>query len=84
MNQPVMIDMHRVSEDERIKLIAAHVHTHGRATFMVDGDRYDKGKANRYLSKLKANCPRIYEVERKVNDPVKNVTTVVIALRADG
>lgn len=83
MAATVMMDMHKLSEDQRISLIADHVHAHGRATFMVDGDSYDKGKADRYVAKIKARCPRIYEVERKLDHPVKRVTTVVIAMRID-
>lgn len=78
-----MIDMHKISEDERISLLAQHCHAHGQTTFMVDGDSYDKGKADRYVSKLKAICPRIHEIERKIDHPVKRVTTVIVALRAD-
>lgn len=79
----LMLDMYTLTEDQRIELIAQHVQAKGSAEFIVDGDKLEKGKADRYVRKLKAKCERIYEVERKKNTPVKNVTWVKVALRCD-
>jgi hypothetical protein len=50
---------------------------------MVDADNIEKGKADRYVRKLRARFPRLVEVGRRNNDPVPNVTTVVVMVRRD-
>jgi hypothetical protein len=55
----------------------------GRVEFMVDADNIEKGKADRYVRKLRARFPRLVEVGRRNNDPVPNVTTVVVMVRRD-
>lgn len=76
----LMLDMHKLSEDERIEVIGSRVMDLGEAVFMVDADEIDPGKADRYMRKLIEKFPRIYEVSRE-SGPVHNVTTIKAAVR---
>lgn len=76
----VIADMFSLSEDDRIKLIGETAMLRGQLSFIVDHDRQELGKANRYVNKLRKNFPLLCEVAREEDCPVKNVTMVHIAL----
>lgn len=82
-NPIAYIDAHKVSEDERIRLIGNVAMTRGRAEFCVDGDTREKGKADRYMRKIRERFPRLREAQRTENSPVKHVTTVVVEVIKD-
>lgn len=75
MNMPPLIDLYRLSEDERIDMIGKIAMSGKIIGVMVDGDKVDPGKADRYVSKVRAKFPNVREVERFAG-PVKNVTTI--------
>lgn len=79
----ILVDLYRLSEDERIEWIGEKTMRDGTAVFAVDHDRIEKGKADRYMRKLRECFPRIREVRREEDTPVYNVTTVYVA-KTDG
>lgn len=83
-NKPkVLVDLYRLSEDERIEWIGEKTMRDSTAVFCVDHDRVEKGKADRYMRKLRERFPRVREVRREEDTPVHNVTTVHVA-KTDG
>lgn len=78
-----IINMCRAEEDERIEIIGQVAMRERCAEFMVDGDAIEKGKADRYVRKLRERFPRLVETERYEDTPVPNVTTVRVVV-SDG
>jgi len=72
-----ILDMHRVSEDERIDIIGNRclLAMGQEVKFAVDDDSNEPGKADRYVAKLKARFPSLVEVRRK---PFTQGTTIVV------
>jgi hypothetical protein len=84
MSKPVaMVDMYKLSEEDRIGLIGKMAMHNGHATFTVDHDDVEKGKADRYARKLRERFPRLREKSREEHAPVKNCTTVHVVLTDD-
>lgn len=84
MSKPVaMVDMYKLSEEDRIGLIGKMTMHNGHATFMVDHDDIERGKADRYIRKLRERFPRIREKSREEHKPVKNATTIDVVLTDD-
>jgi hypothetical protein len=78
-----MIDMYKQSEDDRIQTIIAHAYAQGgKIAFMVDADTIERGKADRYVQKIRALCPPLREVSRREHHPVPNVVTVFMQMNS--
>jgi len=61
MKKPVYVDLHTLTEDQRIDMIGHAAMDHNKAiAFVVE----DKHKANRYVAKLKDKFPGIVELMR--------------------
>lgn len=80
-----LIDLHRIDEDERCRMIATVAGTvagKGKVVaFMVDDEKDAAGehKADRYVRKILVADPRLIEYDRTPG-PVANVITVRIGL----
>lgn len=77
MNKAVFEDLHNFDEDKRIAIIGAAVASGNLVDFVVVDS--EPGKADRYISKLKALFPGII-VERMDRGPVKG--TVAVRVRS--
>jgi hypothetical protein len=61
MKKPAYVDLHSLTEDQRIDMIGELVMKHNQSSaFVVE----DKEKADRYMTKLKAKYPGIVELLR--------------------
>lgn len=71
------LDMHRMSEHERIDTIGNRcLLSIGREVkFAIDDDANEPGKADRYIAKLRARFPSIVEVRR---GPFTDGATLVV------
>jgi hypothetical protein len=71
---PPFLDMHRLPEDERIKQICAALATGAKVGVVVDAD---PGKADRYLSKIRAGLPGVRVINRSPG-PVKGCVQLIL------
>lgn len=74
-----VLDMHRMSEHERIDTIGNRclLNIGREVKFAVDDDTNEPGKADRYVGKLKARFPSIVEVRR---GPFTDGATLVVVM----
>lgn len=83
MAMPPFVDLHSVSEDERIEFIGhtAYCEKHGdypSIAFLVDEEGADGfEKADRYIGKLLAKFPEL-EIQAKAKGPTQGAVTVRI------
>lgn len=73
----VMLDLYRLTENERIKLIAAML-KEGPVPILLESDALAPGKIDRYIRKVRMHCPNA-EATRSAG-PVDNVETVTFRL----
>lgn len=74
-------DLHKLPEDDRINVIGNAVMKLpiGRLVgIVVDDDKHEPGKADRYLEKLFVRFPDLAVVDRTPDSPIKNVVLVRI------
>lgn len=71
---PPFLDMHRLPEDERIKQICAALATGAKVGVVVDAE---PGKAERYLSKIRAGYPGTRVISRSPG-PVKGCVQLIL------
>lgn len=69
-------DIADLQEDERITVIGNMAMTGKVVAFIVEDDE----KADRYLHKLREKFPKVVEVERLPNVPIKNVVSIKVGL----
>lgn len=81
--QIAMIDMHRLTEQQRVELIGDMALRDGVVQFTVDHDRVEQGKADHYVSKLRERFPTLREALRVQDCPINNMTTVSIVAPKD-
>ena len=72
--KPLYADLHDLSEDDRIKLIAETVLSAGMVTgFLVENDK----KADRYIEKLRKRFPGV-DILGKMRGPTKGIILVKV------
>lgn len=74
MSPRAMVDLFKVSEDERITIIADMVLTGERIAILLEDEKLAPGKIQRYIGKIRALVPGV-KVDI-VAGPVANVSTV--------
>jgi uncharacterized membrane protein len=74
MSRPVFMDLFRLTEDERIKMIADHVKMGKAIAFVVEND----AKADRYLEKLRKVIPDLQT--KRLIKLTESTVTVKVAL----
>jgi hypothetical protein len=75
MKKPIFADLHKLPEDERIKIIAHHVIAHKARVGFVTDDEPDKPQ--RYIRKLEALHPGVFNFETLKGPSPKTVSIVV-------
>lgn len=81
MEAKAFVDMFRITEDERIKLIVDVLQIKGTVQVMLENEGLDPGKIERYISKVQKLEPRGLVSARAINSPVENVDTLTFNLR---
>lgn len=76
MNKPPYLDLADLPENDRITAIGNMAMTGKVVAFIVEDDE----KADRYLTKLRAKFPKVVEVERLPNVPIKDVVSIKVGL----
>lgn len=78
---PKYRDLFHLSEDERVVAIAEEaIRNHGKIVgFLVDGDNYDRGKADRYIKKLNEKYPQITILDKSPG-PVKDTVLIRVSI----
>lgn len=77
MSKTPMVDLHNLSEDDRIDVIGKIVEQDKTVAIMVDDE---PGKPQRYISKVIERYPNVMVLDR-VAGPVKGVTTIKFGKR---
>lgn len=67
------VDMHRLSEDQRIEMIGHTVTEHGKTVGVCVDD--EPGKPERYVRKMQRRFPTVVLLDR-IKGPVKGVVTL--------
>lgn len=71
---PPFLDMHKLPEDERIRQMCAVLATGAKIAVLVDDE---PGKAERYVSKIRAGCPGVRVLGRSPG-PVKGCFQLIL------
>ena len=74
MSPRAMIDLFKMSEDERITLIADMILTGNRVPLILEDEKLAPGKIQRYIDKVRLLVPSVKA--EVVAGPVENVSTV--------
>lgn len=74
MGRPDFLDLHRLDEDRRIKMIGDAVMRTLKCAFVIDDDNE---KIDRYLAKLKKRFPAVV-VDKRIKGPVKGAVTITL------
>ena len=77
---PPFLDLHKLPEDERIKMIGHRAVDHKeKVAFMVDVEDGSHAKGDRYIDKLLHQFPQLWVVSR-TDGPVPQVETIVVSV----
>lgn len=81
MPLPPFVDLHSMTEEQRIRLMAHRVMKHGEVIgFLVELDADGKGtKGDRYIAKLSERYPTL-QVMSRFNGPTAGLETITIGV----